>query len=436
MTAMPVQRPILFIGSVWPEPRSTAAGSYLLQLVELFLAQGRTVIFASTAARGPQSADLQALGVCEQTIAMNCSSFDIWLAELQPQVVLFDRFMIEEQFGWRVEQACPHTLRVLVSQDLHSLRQVRQQILKEKKTPALCLPEDGTRLLQAMQESDIALREVASIYRCDLSLMISDMEIKLLTESFQVPGHILFHCPFLLPLPDTSQRLDFSARQHFITIGTFLHAPNLDAVLYLREHIWPLIREQLPEAQVFNYGAHLPERIRTLHKPAQGFHVCGWAEDAHAVVSRVRVCLAPLRFGAGIKGKLAEAMLCGTPSVTTTIGAEAMHGELPWSGSIANDAQAFADAAVRLHENETFWQQSQKNGLAILRKRFDGDAIGTQLMQQLHEITANLETHRRRNFTGSMLRHHLHKSTHYMSRWIESKNALAQLQKRDGDQQT
>jgi O-antigen biosynthesis protein len=150
--------------------------------------------------------------------------------------------------------------------------------------------------------------------------------------------------------------------------------------------------------------------------------VQGWADDALAVMRQARVCLAPLHFGAGIKGKLADAMLAGTPSVTTSIGAESMHDHLPWPGLVADDAQAFADAAVQLYQDETLWLQSQQNITLVLQQCFNKTEQGARLMHQLELANEQIGQRRLQNFVGRMLRHHQHKSTHYMARWIEEKN--------------
>src|SRR5690606_14722049 len=102
---------LLVIGYVWPEPRSSAAGGHMMQLLECFLADGWRITFASPARSGEHRADLSGLGIEEVEIELNSSSFDDFALALQPDVVLFDRFMMEEQFGWRVAQACPDALR-------------------------------------------------------------------------------------------------------------------------------------------------------------------------------------------------------------------------------------------------------------------------------------------------------------------------------------
>ncbi|HSB96347.1 MAG TPA: glycosyltransferase [Spongiibacteraceae bacterium] len=425
---------VLIIGYVWPEPRSSAAGSHMLQIIEQCTAQHWQITFASPSTPGQQRADLSALGVAEKTIALNCSSFDNWVCELQPDIVIFDRFMMEEQFGWRVAEQCPQALRVLESADLHCLRAARQRHLQQG------LRTDAERYMQTvpsrslaalytdMAGQDIAQREIAAIFRCDLTLLLSDVEMELLIQHFRVPNYLLHYCPFLLDAPTIEQWPAFSEREHFISIGNFLHEPNWDAVLWLKQTLWPMIRARLPRAQLFVYGAYPSPKVSALHNPAQGFNVLGWVEDALAAMQRARICLAPLRFGAGIKGKLVDAMLSGTPSVTTSIGAESMtinaEQSTLWSGAIADDAQGMVDAAIRLHESASDWRVAQQSGLTILRQRFDKQRFGAALVERLQAGREQLEQNRRNNFVGAMLQHHMHKSTHYMARWIEAKNSI------------
>jgi len=139
-------------------------------------------------------------------------------------------------------------------------------------------------------------------------------------------------------------------------------------------------------------------------------------------MKKARVCLAPLRFGAGLKGKLIEAMIAGTPSVTTAIGAEAMHGTLPWGGCVADTAKEIAEAAIRLYTNETEWLQAQKNGTTIINTCYSKQVAGKKLTSKINSVVGNLQQHRLKNFTGAMLMHHTMSSTKYMSRWIEEKN--------------
>ncbi|WP_213994689.1 glycosyltransferase [Arsukibacterium sp.] len=406
---------LIILGYVWPEPNSSAAGSRMLSLIKLYLSYGWQVQFASPAELSSHRFMLAELGVAEQQINLNCDSFDSWIASQNPQAVLFDRFMLEEQFGWRVEQACPAAMRILDMEDCHALRQARQSC------HTLHRPVDAEAL-----NSELALREIAAIYRCDITLVISEAEMQILQRHYGVPATLLCYCPFWLDKLPATDSPGFSERQHFIAIGNFRHAPNWQAVLWLKQQIWPQIHKQLPAAELHIYGAYPPPKATALHNPKQGFLVRGWVEDSGQVMRQARVCLAPLAFGAGLKGKLLEAMCHGTPSVTTAIGAEGMSIDSGWSGAVANDSAAIAKAAVALYQDAQGWQQAQQQGYKILNRRF-APQQALRVWRQMEQVRADLDKQRQANFTGLMLRHHAYRSTKFMGQWIEAKSKLAQL---------
>lgn len=406
---------LLIIGFVWPEPNSSAAGGRMMQLISLFKADGFSITFASSAQNSDFIVDLYEYGVERKSIELNNSSFDVFIKDLNPTVVLFDRFMIEEQFGWRVAENCPDALRLLDTEDLHCLRLARQKAFKENrlfKTTDLFVEE-------------VAKREVASILRCDLSLLISEFEMQLLESTFKIDNALLYYLPFLLePINDAilQELPSFEVRKDFVFVGNFLHEPNWNAVQYLKETMWPLIKKQIPEAFLNVYGAYPSQKVMQLHNKKDGFLILGRAVDAQEEVKKARVVLAPLRFGAGIKGKLLEAMQCGTPSSTTSIGSESMHGDLPWSGFVNDDVVDFVDAAVLLYQDQKIWDKAQKNGIEIINQRYSKDLFEAEFRTKIDFLCANLKQHRLNNFLGTLLQHHTLKSTKYMSRWIEEKN--------------
>jgi len=407
---------LLIIGTVWPEPNSSAAGGRMLQLITLFQNRGLEIVFASPAMDSDFMFDLTSLNVDKKSIVLNCSSFDVFVKELNPTIVLFDRFMMEEQFGWRVAENCPDALRILDTEDLHCLRLARQKAFKEKREFKL---ED-------LLKEDIAKREIASILRSDLSLIISEFEMDVLKTTFKIDEKLLYYLPFLLePISKATFKKFpfFENRKNFIFIGNFLHEPNWNAVQYLKETIWPLLRQQLPEVELHIYGAYPSQKVMQLHQPKEGFYIKGRAIDANEVVQNARLVLAPLRFGAGIKGKLIEAMQCGTPSITTTIGAESMHGHLPWSGCVTDDIQEFTNVATQLYQDEKLWHKAQENGISIINQRYSWDLFEKDFTSKIDFLLSHLTQHRLDNFLGSLLQHHTLNSTKYMSRWIEAKNS-------------
>lgn len=408
---------VLIIGSIWVEPNSSAAGKRMLQLITLFLERGHIITFVSAAQKSAKAFDLTSLGIQEFPIELNNGSFDNFIKKLQPQIVLFDRFIMEEQFGWRVAEHCPEAIRILDTEDLHCLRKTREICLKKN------IPFSHEELLK----QDISKREIAAILRCDLSLIISPFEIEILKNTFKVAESILMYLPFLFDKIDVYQQQKwnpFEKREHFVFIGNFMHKPNIDAVLSLKNEIWCTIKKQLPKAEIHIYGAYLNKQIAELHNKKEGFIMKGFVENANEVVGNAKVVLAPLNFGAGTKGKLTEAMLCGTPSITTSIGAEGMHDTLPWNGFIEDDFSDFALKATELYIHKSLWEQAQLNGVAIINCIYNKEKNGKLLFNIIHQIQQNLERHRASNFLGRVLEYKILQASKYMSKWIEQKNRM------------
>ena len=400
---------LVIIGSVWPEPQSTAAGSRMLQLISLFQEQGYDVTFMCSASQSDYSYDLSQISVRTQSIELNNVSFDLEIAKTNPSIVLFDRFMIEEQYGWRVAEQCPNALRILDTEDLHFLRKARETAYKQNRTLVF---EDYI--------SDTFKREMASIYRCDLTLLISEYEMQLATEIFKMDASILYYLPFLseevnIKVPK------FEDRQHFVSIGNFLHEPNWQTVLLLKKY-WSTIKKQLPEAQLLVYGAYVTEKAKQLHDEKEDFLIQGRADNVVTIFQNTRVLLAPIPYGAGLKGKLFEAMQHGLPSVTTAMGAEGMYGNLEWSGAIATHESDFINHAIQLYTEENQWKTAQKKGYEIIEKRFKTSLFAADFMNKVYYLQENLNTHRNKNFLGQIVQHQSLQSTKYMSKWIESKN--------------
>jgi glycosyltransferase involved in cell wall biosynthesis len=368
---------VLVIGYVWPEPNSSAAGSHMMSLLRFFKKNDFMVEFATPCAISEHMIDLGAEGINSRAIELNSSSFDEYISEYNPDIVLFDRFMMEEQFGWRVDKNCPNALKILDTEDLQFLRNARHEALKQNR-----------ELTQKDLNSDLSKREIASILRCDISLIISTYEIELLTKIFKIDSKILYYLPFMIDLKTVPKNsLSFEEREHFMTIGNFRHAPNWDVVLYLQK-IWPLIRKELPKAELHIYGSYPPPKATALNNPKTGFLIKGWANDAKEVIEKSKVCLAPIRFGAGIKGKLLDSMIMRTPSVTTSIGAEGMSEDKVWNGFISDDINDFVKNAVSLYSDKQVWEEASFKSLKLLEK-YDKESLEKELLTHIQNINKN-----------------------------------------------
>lgn len=370
---------ILFIGLVWPEPNSSAAGWRILQLVKLFGADYE-VHFASAASKSEYSYNLQSIGVHEHEILLNDSSFDAFIVELAPSVVIFDRFMVEEQYGWRVAEFCPSALRIVDTEDLHFVRLARQEAFKKGSSVDFY--------------SATAKREVASILRSDLSLIISRSEMDLLQNQFGVSADRLYYIPFQEELIDELhiQRLpSYEDRLNYMFIGNFIHEPNWRTVEILKKEIWPILRKKNPQAELHIYGAYATDKVLQLHNEREKFFIKGRALHARDTISWYKVLLGPIPFGAGTKGKFVDAMYAGTPSMSSVVGAEDMNIRGEWNGFIENDVEQFVEKAHQLYTDELTWSSAQRVGFDIFNTRFSDTSYSANLLSWVSDALKRVQ---------------------------------------------
>ena len=417
------------------------------------------------------------------------------------QAVIFDRFYAEEAFSFKIREECPTAVRILDMQDVHSLRLGRQCIVEEldddylgrratrmsmesdesgnqccelrmtkylmdnvmKFDPASNLQyydhlisntNDETKYGSRKKAYDTFLRELASVHRSDLVLVCSSVEMELLEHSWNVPRWKLVPAPFFCienPYMETQsssclsseswKAYSFDERTDFVTVGGLKHPPNIDSIKLLRYEIWPKIRAQLPNTRLHVYGAYPTKEILSMHSEKCGFLVHGQVDDLDRALVGRRVLLAPLRFGAGIKGKIVDAWRCGCPVITTPVGAEGMmtdfeentnnahnhnfgvSGTAGWGGIIASDSNEFVSAAVRLYTRKDLWGVSQENGSILLNKMFNGRHNLPIVEKAVRDAIEQVKERRLSDITGALMWHQCARSTEYFSRWIELKES-------------
>lgn len=366
--------------------------------------------------------------------------------------VIFDRFYAEEAYSFRIREQCPHALRILDMQDMHSLRIGRQQLVKEidrreanknhaneqiKMTPELI--EEAMKFDPSMHEwvedlpqhkkaHSTLLRELASIHRSDLVLVCSNSELKMLKQpSWNIESSKLIPASFFQVKVEQESTMSYDERCDFVSIGGFKHPPNVDSARLLRR-IWPRIRSLLPDARLHVYGAYPTNDILPMHDEKLGFYVHGHVEDIKEALLRRRVLLAPLRFGAGIKGKIIDSWGYGLPVVTTPIGAEGMmmtdteaSNENDWGGCVVSNEDEFVKAAVDLYTTKELWKCSQNKGIELLNALFNKEQNLQLIDDALDDAKMNLRQRRKRDVTGQLLWHQSNRSTEYFSKWIELK---------------
>lgn len=168
--------------------------------------------------------------------------------------------------------------------------------------------------------------------------------------------------------PVTLQNADFSKRDGLLFIGGYYHMPNLDAVKFLFEEIMPLVWEKNSSIKVFILGPNFPEDLKEQYH-SDNFQILGYQESVDDWFENSKIFVAPLRYGAGVKGKIGQALEFGLPVVTTTIGAEGMGLEDKITTSISSDSpKDFAEKILELYSNENLWQTLHSNSALPLSK--------------------------------------------------------------------
>ena len=399
---------ILIIGFVWPEPTSSAAGWRMLQLIQQLQEISTDVHFACAASTSDATFPLEDLNVVTHDIVLNHDSFNSFVSGLNPDIVVYDRFMTEEQFGWRVKQELPAVLTILDTEDLHFVRKARTAAFKNNS--------------EINYDTIECYRELSAIFRCDLSIIISKWEYELLVADFNVPMKQLLYLPFVenaITKEDQLKLPMFQDRSNLMFIGNFIHDPNYQTVLQLKK-LWPLIRKRLPKVELHIYGAYATQKVLQLHNEKEGFIIKGKAVDVNETMKKYRLLVAPIPYGAGLKGKFIDGFRNALPNVTTPVGAESMFVTI-WGGTICEEAN-FVSEIEKLYTNETYWKQAVSNGYEIINKQFSDAIWENTLKLEVIKTVSNLKKHRSNLIFQKILWQNSLQATKYMSLWIAEKN--------------
>ncbi|RLO13176.1 hypothetical protein DYB28_001452 [Aphanomyces astaci] len=412
---------ILIAGSVWPERPSSAAGVRTCDMIDILLDEGWDVVCISPSRLNAHTRALAATGVhCEQVDPNKEEALEAFMCsrETPVHVALFDRYIAEEMYGWQVTKLAPHALRVLDLQDVHFLRKAREfHVCTDKKDYRTTLQPS----IDVEPVASVVLRELASVYRSHLTLYVSEFEKTMLTTRFDVPPRRLRKLDYIVPDDKLNQfPPNFKDRRHVAVIGSFKHAPNVDGLHWLKDTLWPTMRQSLPpHTELHMYGSYASAKaIKSLHNPHMNVHVMGFCDDVHETLASYRVSLAPLRFGAGIKGKIIDSWAAGTPVVSTSVGAEGMHyhPNQPWGGAVADSPAEFADRVAALYGNADEWTAAYEGGKVLCRTHYDLDSQRRTLLDVVGSPT-DVD-----NWVGRVLESSQFRATEYMSRFIQEKN--------------
>ena len=266
-----------------------------------------------------------------------------------------------------VRKLCPQAKVIFHTVDLHFLRMLRQADVDNN--PAIRTAAEETRLL-----------ELEMVQAADVSTVVSDYELTLLSSL--LPQNKIRLLPFSRNIEGTT--VSYYERNDIVFVGGFQHQPNADAVKYFVSDVMPLIRQSLPGVRFYIAGSNTPSWMHAL--ASDDVIVTGYIRDLTKFLSNMRISVAPLRYGAGIKGKVGAALASGLPVVASPMAIEGMSLTDGEDILIADGAQAFADAVVKLYQDEALWEQLSKNGLSIAQNAWGVESAWKNLSTVLNEI--------------------------------------------------
>ena len=396
---------VAYIGASWPQPNTTAAGSRTIGLLKCLLRLGYQVTFLTYKKPNPsQMTAISQLPVATHYCPPNDEAHFQTVAGT-PDICVFEKFPTEEMFSYQVHRLFPNCLRVLDTQDLHCLRTQRQALgqvsLAASKAHVPTLLGD-----------EMACREIASIHRSDLVVYCSDYEVEV-TKRLGVENGLVL--PMFYESADIEKwkAVDLD-RRDMVWLGSYTHAPNRDSLQTLPD-IWPNIQAQLPGVELHVYGAFFPPGY-ALNLP--GVLIKGQVASLDCLAT-YRVMLAPLRFGAGIKGKITDAWLYGVVPVTTSIGAEGLCRQGHFPGLIEDNWPAFSAAAISAYRCPPLTLRTQ--AWTSLQQHFSLESCQRQLASALLSLQSNLSVVRGNRPIQQLLWSQTLRSTEYLSKYLQTK---------------
>lgn len=404
----------LYITEFWPDPAQSAAGRRQVQIIRLLESAGFIVTIASTA-QAPENMDSLIHIKQRLHLVLNTEKSRTEIVTCNPKIVVFDRFLQEEKWGWIFDYYLPHCLKITDTSDFYSLRSSREKSIKTHTAWDI----------NTLIENPDLLRELSSIYKSDLSLIISDVEYQILTRELNVHPQLLLNLPFRInntELFTTDQLLPWNKRQDLVFVGQYKHAPNIDCIEYIQSTLWSKIQQALPGINMHIYGAGFPQSYITKFNAVYNtLQIRGVCEDIRTVLNSYRILFAPLRFGAGQKGKFIDAMCSGTPIITSTIGAEGMWTATEVPNSITLLDVECINSIVQIYNNDKIWSQTQQS-FHQCALRWQSEKYENAFGETVHLLLHTLTLHRNRHIAGRILKTEAYAAQKYKYRFIEEKN--------------
>lgn len=271
-----------------------------------------------------------------------------------------------------IRKYCSKAKVLFQTVDLHFIRMQREADLLSSKA-------------LNKKSKEIKKQELACISQADIATVISAEELEVLQPL--LPNSNIKLLPYSRAISGTT--CSHAERKDIVFVGGYQHTPNVDAVQYFAREVMPLLRNQLPGVRFFVVGSNAPAEIRSL--ASEDVIITGFVEDLNPLLDKMRVSVAPLRYGAGIKGKIGTAMAAGLPVVATSLAAEGMFLTNEENILIADGPDEIAKAIAKLYKDEALWNQLSGNGLTFAEKAWGADVAWKNLANLLADAGFNIE---------------------------------------------
>ena len=326
---------MIYFSYAWPRNNYSAACERSIKFYELFLKNNYFCEFITPSNKRKHiSENLNHLFSRTLTIDNNNKNeMEIFLNKKKNlEFSVFDTFLAEEFYSFYIHENFPECLKILDTQDLHSIRKIREKkyfdFLENKDIEDIKISEI-LKIDKIDEKESLFSRELSSIFRSDLVFLTSDFEYRFLTQNYNLKN--LYLSRFIYDPDDFNNnelnldQRNFEKRKNFVWIGNFQHKPNFEAVKLLKEKIWPLIRKKLPKAELHIYGANFPKDFEDIEK-IPGIKKKNLMPNLKRL-QKYKALLAPIFFGGGIKGKITDSWFNSLPVVTTLAGSEGLYYE-------------------------------------------------------------------------------------------------------------
>jgi len=280
------------------------------------------------------------------------------------ELAILSMWDIAEYYLPFVKKYSPGTKIWIDTVDIHFVREIREAKLKR----------DNLKKKQAEQNKR---REINIYNKADALITVTEKDKQTISQYIkQKPIHVL---------PNIHETIhwqkEFTETKDLLFIGNFNHPPNIDAVKFFVEKVWPLIESKLPNIKLYIVGTNPPQEIIDLGN--DNVKITGYVKDLSTYLKRARISVNPLRFGAGMKGKIGEALSWGLPVVTTEIGAEGMHLKHGKHVLIADEAEAFAESVITLYQDQVLWEKLSLNGRKLVEENWSPQVLGNRVAEIL-----------------------------------------------------